>query len=214
MLQVEVKDEFKKAPAAQYQAVCAEVMDLGYITKQYKNADTGALEPKQVHEIVYVFQLNKVDPDTGKRYEIRSAPFNLILSEKANLRKFLLQFRGHDLTAAELKPPGVDVDLTGRNCQIQVVHNVSGDKTYANIGSIMPLMEGMPEIVAENYTSGLEQEMAYRAKKAAGDLNGGGSIPAFSGQAAQQSAPVLQPQAGAAAVNMSQPGETRTDIPF
>jgi hypothetical protein len=61
------------------------------------------------------------------------------------LRAFLLAWRGHDITEAELKPPGVDVDLTKRNAVLSVVHNKVGEKTYANIGAIMPLMEGMPD---------------------------------------------------------------------
>lgn len=150
---VEVKEQFSKAPQGQFQAVCCELLDLGYNTRTYKNKDTGGEDTVQNHEVQYVFQLNKIDDETGKRFEIRSAPLNLVLSPKANLRKFLTSWRGHDLLPDELKPPGVDIDLTGRNAIISVVHNESGGKTYANIGSIMPLMDGMPEIRALDYQS-------------------------------------------------------------
>lgn len=178
-INVEATTNYKKAPAGQYHAVCVEVIDLGHSQKVYKNQQTGADEPKTVHEIQYVFQLNKLDDETGKRFDVRSKPLNLILSEKSNLRAFLLQWRGHDLTDAELKPPGVDVDLTGRNCLLQVVHNTMGDKTYANIGSIMPLMEGMPEIQALDYEPQAEAVLAGRAKAAAA-ANGG--QPTHTGQ--------------------------------
>lgn len=157
---------FTLTPAGQYQAVCCEVLDLGFKDKVYKNQKTGADEPRTVHEIQYVFQLNKVDEETGKRFEVRSRPLNLVLSEKASLRAFLLQWRGHDLTEAEAVPPGVDVDLTGRNAAIQVVHAKVGDKIYANIGSIMPLMEGMPEIQPLNYEP---KQAMVDAKIAQGD---------------------------------------------
>jgi hypothetical protein len=84
-IQVEVKEggNFKPAPAGQFQAVCCEVVDLGHRQVTYKN-DDGSDQPKNIHEIQYVFQLNKVDDETGKRFTIRSRPFNLILSEKSN----------------------------------------------------------------------------------------------------------------------------------
>jgi hypothetical protein len=194
-IQVEATSQYKKAPVGQFQAVCAEVVDLGYSQKTYKNQQTGADEPKNVHEIQYIFQLNKVDDETGKRFEVRSKPLNLILSEKSNLRAFLLAWRGHDLTEAELKPPGVDVDLTGRNALISVVHNQAGDKTYANIGAIMPLMEGMPEIQALNYEPQAEAILAAKAKA----LNGG---QAPSGQPAPSAAPVIDA------------AQSNADIPF
>lgn len=177
-IQVEVKEQFVLAPAGQFQAVCCETIQLGHSTKVYKNAQTGADEPRTVNEIQYIFQLNNVDPETGKRFEVRSKPFNLILSEKSSLRAFLLSLRGHDLTPEELKPPGVDVDLTGRNCLIQVVHNKPGDKTFANIGSIMPLMAGMPEIQPLNYEPHQDAVLAAKAKAAANGGNGQAAAPA------------------------------------
>lgn len=151
-LYAEAKEQYRKAPAGQFQAVCCEVLDLGFNTRTYKNKQTGGEDVVTNHEIQFVFQLNKIDDETGKRFEIRSAPLNLILSEKANLRKFLMSWRGHDLTDEEKRPPGLDVEkLVGRNAIISIVHNPVGDKTYANIASVMPLMEGMPEIVPENY---------------------------------------------------------------
>jgi len=196
-INVEVTSQFKKAPAGQYQGVCAEVIDLGFSQKNYKNQQTGADEPKTVHEIQYVFQLNKVDDESGKRFTVRSKPLNLILSEKSNLRAFLLQWRGHDLTPDELKPPGVDVDLKGKNALLQVVHNTVGDKTYANIGSIMPLMEGMAEIQPLDYEPQQEAALAAKAKNEA--AVSGQAAPTFTGQ--PQTAPVVDaiPSVAAAA---------------
>lgn len=198
---VEFKEtgDFKKAPPGQYQAVCCELIDLGHSTKNYKNKDTGADEPKTVHEIKFNFQLNKVDDETGKRFEVTTAPINLVLSEKSNLKKFLLAWRGHDLTPEELKPPGVLLDaLVGRNAIVSVVHADYNGKIYANIGSIMPLMEGMPEIGPLNYESKQELYDKWKASQAAGN-----------GQNGQQSgngyAPQLQqqvPQVDAAGVKI------------
>ena len=184
---VEAKEAVSKAPVGQFQAVCCETLDLGFKERVYKNKETGLDEKVNTHEIQYVFQINKIDPETGKRYEIRSAPFNLKLSEKANLRKFLLQWRGHDLTPEELRPPGVNVDLTGRNCLLQIIENKVGDKVYSNIGSIMPLMEGMPEIQPLNYQS--KQQFVNQAQAAAGGGGLGGAQTPMPSQAMVDSVP-------------------------
>lgn len=154
-LQVEYSESgnFVLAPAGMFQAVCCEVVDLGHSSKTYNNQQTGQPETRNVHEIQYYFQLNKVAPDTGKRYEVRSKPMNLNLSDKATLRDFLRQWRGHDLTDQEKLPPGVDVELVGRNAMVNVIHVQFNGKTYANIASITPLMDGMPEIQPLNYES-------------------------------------------------------------
>lgn len=185
-ISVEYKEtgDFKLTPAGQYQAVCCELIDMGFSTKNYKNKDTGADEPKNVHEINFIFQVNKVDDETGKRFEVRTKPFNLVLSEKSNLKAFLLQWRGHDLTPEELKPPGVLLDaLVGRNALLQVVHNTSNGKTYANIGSIMPLMEGLPEIQPLNYESKQDSFNKWKEKQQAAP-----------GQTNGQSSPQMPPQ--------------------
>jgi len=162
---------FVLAPVGQYQGICCELLDWGHQEQIYKNDKTGKDEPRMIWPIQYVFQLNKVDPETGKRYEVRSKKLNaMTLGEKSGLRAFLLAWRGHDLTEAELKPPGVDIDLTGRNAIISVVHAQSGDKTYANIGAIMPLMENMPAIEALDYESKkawVEQQKANPQAQAA-----------------------------------------------
>ena len=172
---VEYKEsgDFILTPQGQFQGVAAEILDLGMSEKIYKAPD-GTENKRNVHEIQYVFQLNKVDAESGKRYEVRSRPMNTNLSDKATLRDFLRQWRGHDLTDAEKLPPGIDLEtLVGKNCLISVIHNKVGDKTYANIGSIMPLVEGMPEVQALNYESKQAQIDAKKAKAASEAASGG-----------------------------------------
>lgn len=150
-LYAEAKEQYTLAPSGQFQAVCCEVLDFGFVPHEYKNKD-GGVDKVVNREIRFVFQLNKIDGETNKRFEIRSRPLNLILSEKANLRAFLISWRGHDLQSHELKSPGVDLEgLIGRNAVISIIHAPVGDKTYANIGAIMPLMEGMPQMSPDGY---------------------------------------------------------------
>jgi len=172
-INIEPKESFEKAPPGMYQAVCCEIVDLGLANKSFRDTQTQENKTRQVHEYQYIFQLNKISPETGKRYEIRSKPFNAfgLYTERGDFRPFLLQWRGHDLTAEEMKPPGVDIDLTGRNAMISVVHNVSGDRTYVNIGSITPLMEGMAEIQSLDYEPKAEAIRTARANAASASGN-------------------------------------------
>lgn len=180
-INVEYKEnKFNLPPVGLKQAVCCEVLDLGFDKKTYKDQATGQASERIVHEYQYVFQLNEVDPDTGKRFEIRSKPMNLTLGDRSTLRDFLRQWRGHDLTDAEKAPPGVDIDLKGRNALISVIHTPVGDKTYANIGSITPLMAGMPEIQPLNYESkqaAVDKAKAEAAAAGAGQNTQAGAAP-------------------------------------
>lgn len=176
---------FVLAPEGQFQAVCCELLDHGINVRDFKNKDTGDVDHVTQHEVQYVFQINKLDEE-GNRYEVRSQIFSLKLSDKASLRKFLTSARGHDLLPEEKVAPGVDISaLIGRNFQIQIVHNKVGDKTYANIPTIMPIMEGMPLIEPLNYTSKQPFIDAKRANNPANNVPGGqgaaATAPAYSG---------------------------------
>lgn len=176
-IQYEEKGNFPKAPAGQYQAVCVELLNHGF--KTFPDPKTGA-PGRPFLQGQFVFQLNKLDETTGKRFEVTSSRMNFSsLHEKAKLRQFLTQWRGHDLTEAEKEPPGLNIGgLLGVNALVQVIH-VPGTKegqTFVNIGSIMPLMEGMPKIDPLNYEP---RQAKIDAIKAAAAANG---TPTHSGQ--------------------------------
>ena len=64
------------------------------------------------------------------------ATYTLSLSEKANLRKVLENWRGQPFTEQELK--GFDITtIAGKCCQIMVQHETKGGKTYANVTGVM-----------------------------------------------------------------------------
>lgn len=171
---------YSLCPAGQYQVVCTEVVDLGFVRKTYR-ADDGTDETRNVHEIQYVFQVNKVDAETGKRYTVRSKPFNLSLGQKTNLRAFLLQWRGFDLTADEQRIGFNVEEMVGQNALLQVIHTTVGERTYANIGGIMPLMDGIPPITALDYEPQAASILEARAKAAA--ERAGSEAPAYTGLA-------------------------------
>lgn len=138
-------------PAGVFHAVCYSCVDLG--TQPTQNSNFPARR-----KVAILFELphergNFPDKQGVSRNLPRAISYinTLSLSDKANLRRDLQSWRGKPFTAEELK--GFDLkNLIGVNAQINVVHAQKGDKTYANIAGIMPLMKGTEKLKPENPT--------------------------------------------------------------
>jgi hypothetical protein len=134
--------DFQPAPPGVHQAVCVDVVDLGILEVTYKG------ETKKQHKVNLAWQINE-DRDDGKPYLVFKR-YTLSLSEKATLRKDLESWRGRKFTRDE--EMGFDLEnVIGVNCLLNITHNQVGDKTYANVVSIMPLAKGMPSMGARDY---------------------------------------------------------------
>lgn len=134
--------DFQPAPVGVHQAVCVDVVDLGILEVTYKG------ETKKQHKVNLAWQLSELRDD-GKPFLVFKR-YTLSLSEKANLRKDLESWRGRKFTRDE--EMGFDVEsIIGANCLLNITHNQTGDKTYANVVSIMPLVKGMPTLSAKDY---------------------------------------------------------------
>ena len=132
------------APEGAHQAVCVDVIDKGMV--ESKSFD--GKPPKKQHKVTIAWQIDELRDD-GKRHVIYRM-YTLSLHEKATLRKDLESWRGKKFTRDE--EMGFDVEtVIGANCIINVQHNPVGDKVYANVASVMPLMKGMPKIAAVGY---------------------------------------------------------------
>ncbi len=125
-------------PVAQgvHMAIAIGIFDLG--TQHNETYD------KMVHKILIMWELPDERIEIEKDGEKRNLPkatsrtYTLSLHEKAALRKDLEAWRGRSFTKEELE--GFDIfKILGHGCQIQIIHKVVGDKTYANIASIMAL---------------------------------------------------------------------------
>lgn len=121
-----------QAPPGVHRASCVGVYDLG----TQPGLDFG---PKR--KVMFVWELvDEIMPD-GRPYVVK-ARYNLSLHEKATLRKVLEGWRGRPFTDEELS--GFDVlNVLGKPCQVNVVHNVKG---YADVSSVLPLGKGMNPI--------------------------------------------------------------------
>jgi hypothetical protein len=132
---------FAPAPAGVHQAVAVDVIDKGMHPNKFKPGTSQ-------HKIDIAWQINKTRDD-GKRFLVYKR-YTLSLNEKATLRHDLESWRGRQFTREE--ELGFDVEnILGANCLINVQHNVTDKGTFANVVSVMPLVEGMPKMAGSDY---------------------------------------------------------------
>lgn len=130
---------YEPHPEGQYAARCIDVIDFGMVETRYGKKHRGGI----------VFWCGERGDED--KLLTTSAFFTLSLYETSNLRGFLERWRGKPFTPEELK--GFDLEtLIGVNAFIQITHNVTPAKTYANIDTIMKLPKGTdPVPVPEDY---------------------------------------------------------------
>ena len=146
--------DYATCPEGQYIAVCCDVTDLGLKEVFWQG------KSKKVHKLRLTWQVNKThtyeDQDTGEdvtRPHTVIKQYTASINKKANLHKDIVAWRSRDFTKEELVKWDADC-LIGECCQLGIKHRESADgsKTYANIMSISPLMEGMEELkVSEGF---------------------------------------------------------------
>lgn len=143
---------YDPVPQDMHHGICYSVVDLGTQQGEWKG---NTIEQRQV---LITFELPdcRIDiPDKNDENKTLNLPraiskrYTLSLGEKANLRKDLESWRGQKFTEKELD--GWDLKrLLGVNANVQVLHKVKEDKTYANIATITKLMKGVEGKDAEN----------------------------------------------------------------
>ena len=140
--------EFELVPAGVYLARCYKMIDIG--TQQVASKKFGTKEIRQVilsWELLQDDDGGKVAMEDGRPFSI-SKTYTLSMNSKANLRKDLDSWRGVPFKDEEAE--GFDITkLLDKFCKLQVVHNISDDKTYANLGTIMntkKAVDGVNEI--------------------------------------------------------------------
>lgn len=134
--------DFTPAPPGVHQGVCVDVIDKGVLEVVYGG------KTKKQHKVTLAWQIDEARED-GKRFVVYKR-YTASLHEKATLRKDLESWRGKPFTREE--EMGFDVEsIIGANAQLNIQHNVSGDKTYANVVAIMPLGRGMVKIAGKDY---------------------------------------------------------------
>lgn len=146
---------FTPCPAGVYSAVCVDVIDEGMKENTYKNDDGSPKPPRQWVSLVW--QVAKL-MESGKRFSIRAWFTNSLYpggkGNKSKLRTTLDSWGVEIPAEVDLNIEKYDLEqLIGKTCLLNVVHVKSqdGSKTYANLGSIMPLPDGMTPVAVDNY---------------------------------------------------------------
>ena len=139
---VTARDEgskFLPHPEGQYAAQCVDVVNLGERVEQYLD------KPKKlVPKVAIVFQTGERNAETGELHQV-SVEFTVSMGDKANLRKFLEQWRGKTYTDEQAEA-GVPIDkLEGQLGLITVERKKAkgSGNLYATIKVICPLPKGM-----------------------------------------------------------------------
>lgn len=138
---------FDPIPQGIHQAISYGIYDLGtHFSEKFGKSN---------HKVLIIWEVSKQRIDIEKEGELVNLPraiskqYTLSLHQKSNLRKDLESWRGRAFTVEELK--GFDLKrVLGANCSLQILHKTVDDKTYANVSSVLPMMEGMTKLNAEN----------------------------------------------------------------
>jgi hypothetical protein len=141
--------DFQPAPAGVHQAVCVDVVDLGILDVTWQGVT------KKQHKVNVAWQIAE-DRDDGKPFLVFKR-YTLSLHEKAGLRKDLESWLGRKFTRDD--EMGFDVEtMLGRNCLLNITHNQVGEKTYANVQNVSPLMKGMVAMNPRDYVRKMDRK--------------------------------------------------------
>jgi len=158
--------QYPLPPEGLHVAVCVDVVDLGELETPFGRK----------HKLSVIWELAETDDDgahyiVGKRY-------TWSLNEKSNLRKDLERWRGGRYASEQLQE-GVDLEeYLGMNATLFITHNVTDERTYANVESILPHKNsrGKPAPVEQKpsgeYVRVIERDGYLKPEEYAESVNG------------------------------------------
>lgn len=133
------KKTFTPVPAGTHIARLFSIIHIGTTGYEYMG------EWKESYKVRLTFELplkTKVfNEEKGEQPMVISEEYGLTMGSKSKLRKVVEGIIGTTLIDKEAYAFDIE-DLLGEPCLIRVVHKTKGDKTFANIESTSPLMEG------------------------------------------------------------------------
>lgn len=132
-----------------FRAVCVDVTPLVKQTSKFGESEVFRL----------VFETDAPAREDGSRQCVWSRGFTPSLNEKANFRKFLRQWFGRDLTAAEEAEFDTEALLLGKSAQVVITHDHSDNgNTYANIVACTPYKGNDPLKSSGKFTRKKDRE--------------------------------------------------------
>lgn len=133
--------DFKPHPKGPILARCVHVIDLGERVSEWQGLTS--LKPG----IQFIFYTG-VKKENGEPFLLTSREFTNSMGDKANLRRFLEQWRGAAYTAEQVKKPIDLARLVGQPCQLTIDHGTSKKgRLYATIAAISPVLPQVLEQV-------------------------------------------------------------------
>jgi len=189
----ETGGDFAIAPQGTHTAICNMVVDMG----KQETKSFGFKPQVYLRFEIPAERITYTVDDVEKEGPLSIGNFyTASLNEKANLRLHLEGWRGRAFTGAELE--GFDISqVLGKSCLLNITHNESNNKTYANIKAIVSMPKGAPVMQAENPL------VVYGPD----DLAGWGSLPEWLQKK-------ITPPESAAAAAKETAVEFDDDIPF
>ena len=143
--------KFTPHPEGQYVGQCVDTIDLGDKVETFPGTPD-----KLSHKCALVFRTGEKN-GLGEYIDV-AREFTVSMGEKANLRKFLEQWRGKPYTASQVEE-GVPLHkLTGQPALLTIAHKTSAkDRKYANITACVGIPKQMQSSVTQ-YTDYVRAE--------------------------------------------------------
>jgi len=130
-----------------HHAVCVGVYDVG--THFYEAFGTST------HKAVVTWELPeeritvKKDRESLDLPRVISKTYTLTLHEKSTLYKDLCGWRNKTFNEKESQAFHLE-SMLGKNCMLQIIHHLSGGKTFAKIEAVLPLYKGMKPVAPDS----------------------------------------------------------------
>jgi hypothetical protein len=168
------ESKFRPHPEGQHIGVCVDVVDLGLKVQDFPGTD-----PYLAATCALVFRTGERNEETGEYIDI-AREFTVSMGDRANLRKFLEQWRGRPYTKDDIDK-GVPLHkLDGQPAMLSISHKVSGkNRTYANITACVGVPKQMlasvqtyDDYVRDEYWQSKRKDYAEAAAKFRGDTTG------------------------------------------
>lgn len=147
--------DFELPPEGNALAICYQVVDLGLQKSVWNGKES------MKHKLRIAWELPNLKMEDGKPFMV-SGMYTVSLADKAKLRKHLEAWRGRKFTDEELQGFNVG-NICGKPCMVQIVHNQSGDKTYANVEAVT----GVPDEMKGNIPPLTNDQVVYDTEEGA-----------------------------------------------
>ena len=133
---------YDPCPPGNHLAICYSVVDMGTQSAEFSG------ETKVQRKIRISWEISQERMGDGRPFSL-SRTYTLSGHEKSTLRKHLDSWRGRRFSEEDFEKFDIKA-LIGKGCMLNVVHNESGDKIYANVDAVAALPKGMAVSEPEN----------------------------------------------------------------